>query len=253
MPSLREMQIDFAAALAGLPASGRVALAADGLAIYRANGRANYRNALGATFPVIRRLTGTPFFNAAVDAFVAAHPPVASDLNVYGGGFASFLQRYEPAVELPYLAGVAQLEWGIDEANRAADCARVPDAVLAALSIVAPGQLPEVHLVLAASCRLTASSFPILRIWRVNQTDRSGHERVDLAEGATRLLVRRDPDGVALETLSAGEHAWLAAFARGATFGAAIDAAFAVESSFDLGTALRAHIESGTIVAVAER
>lgn len=254
MPSLRDVQLQFAAALATPASAGHgVSLGGDRLAVYRANARANYRNALAATYPVVKRLTGGPFFNAAVDTFVAAHPPVSGDLNVYGEHFAGFLERYTPAAQLPYLPDVARLEWAIDDANRAADAPRVPDAVLAALSIVAPERVPDMRLVLDVSCRLVRSAFPILRIWRANQPDRPGDERVDLDEGGILLLVRRDADGVALESLSAGEHAWLVALTQHATFGAAIDAALAAESSFDLGVALRAHIASGTIAGVVAR
>jgi len=254
MPSLRDLQVQFAAALAGPdPAANDAAPGPDRLAVYRANGRANYRNALAATYPVVKRLTGAPFFNAAVDGFVAAHPPVSADLNVYGERFAAFLEGYVPAARLTYLPDVARLEWAIDDANRAADAPRVPDAVLAALSVAAPERLPHVRLTLDASCRLIASPFPILHIWRANQSDAHGPERVDLGEGGIRLLVRRDADGVALESLGRGEHAWLVALAQRMPFGAAIDSAMAADASFDLGAVLRAHIVAGTIAAVIDR
>jgi len=228
MPSLRETQLEFAAAL-----SAPAATEADDadlevrVAIYRANGRSNYRNALAASYPVVRRLTGALFFDAAVDAFVVAHPPVSGDLNVYGEHFAVFLERYAPAADLPYLPDVARLEWAIDEANRAADAPRVPDAVLAALSSVAPERLPNVRLALDPSCRLLRSRYPILRIWRANQPDRAGDERIVLDEGGVALVVRRD------------------------TLGAAIEAAVAKDPSFDLGASLRAHIAAGTIATAA--
>lgn len=262
MPSLRDLQLGFAAALAGGadaaglfdagPAqAGRAAPAIEHrLAIYRGNGRANYRNALAATFPVVARLTGAAFFDAAVDAFVAAHPPAAGDLNVYGDALPAFLHAYPGAAALPYLADVAALEWAIDEANRALDAARVPDGVLAALAMARPERLPETRLTLDPSCRLAASPYPVLRIWRANQADRAGDERIALDEGGVALLVRRDPPGVALETLGRGEHAWLDAAMRGETLGAAIDAAMAVDAAFDLEAALRHHIGAGTIVAV---
>jgi Putative DNA-binding domain len=262
MPSLRDLQLRFAAALAGDakaaavfavgPASAGRATAAlieQRLAIYRGNGRANYRNALAATFPVVARLTGLPFFHAVVDAFVATHPPAAGDLNVYGDRLPGFLRTYPPAAGLPYLADVAALEWAIDEANRAADAPRVPDAVLAALAMAPAERLPQVRLTLDPSCRLVASAYPILRIWRANQLDRAGDERIGQDEGGVALIVRRDAPGVALESLAASEHAWLVALARGEALGAAIDAAVAVDAAFELGTALRQHIAVGTIIA----
>ena len=264
MPSLRERQLQFAGALAGrggpqpaAPAHGQSAAGERdfdaGVAVYRANGRANYRNALAASYPVVRRLAGAPFFNAAADAFVAAHPPVSGDLNVYGERFAGFLEAYPPAAQLTYLPDVARLEWAIDEANRAADAPRVPDAVLAALSVVASERLPRLRLRLDVSCRLVASAYPILRIWRANQPDRAGDERIDLGDGGVALLVRRDAAGVAIESLAAGERAWLAALAQDATLGTAIDAALAADAAFDLGATLRRHIAAGTIVAAVDR
>ena len=53
----------------------------------------------------------------------------AGDLNDYGGDVRRrSSRRIRPPSELPYLPDVARLEWAIDEANRAADSARRPEA-----------------------------------------------------------------------------------------------------------------------------
>src|ERR1700693_4340650 len=127
MPSLRERQRQFCAAVlatAGTsptfvlegPASG-----AERIAIYRRTMFTNYRNALGATYPVVQKLVGTFFFEAAVAEFVRACPSRSGDLNAYGDTFGVFLAGFPPAADLPYLGDVARLEWAIDEANRAED------------------------------------------------------------------------------------------------------------------------------------
>jgi hypothetical protein len=257
MPSLRELQEGFAAALfagdgvpppfATIPPEAGV----ERIAVYRRALFANYRNALGASFPVARKLVGAPFFNAAVDAFVRAHPSTAGDLNVYGDAFPDFLAAYPHAAELPYLADVARLEWAQDEANRAADAVSTPDAVLAALAGIAPERLPAARLTLAPSCRLVASGHPVLRIWQVNQDGFEGDDRVSFDAGPDTLLVRREPGGVTIERVTAGEFAWLAALAAGEPLGAAIDAAEAAGSPFDLAASLRARIADGTIAGVA--
>jgi hypothetical protein len=254
MPSLRELQQGFVAAvldgaetaLAITPAGD----AAERVAIYRRAVFANYRNALGATFPVVARLTGTPFFNAAVDAFVHTHPSTSGDLNVYGDGFATFLADYAPAAELPYLPDVARLEWAIDESGRAPDAPRAPESVLAALGAVVPNRLPALRVTLEPSCRLVASRYPILRLWQVNQPHFDGDDQVMLDEGANALLIRRDEHGIALESLDRGEFAWLSALAAGAALGTAIDAALEADAAFDLGTALSKHIAAATIASI---
>ena len=256
MPSLRELQSDFAATLfagddaappfATVPADG----AADRIAVYRRALFANYRNALAATYPVVKCLTGAPFFNAAVDAFVVKHPSTSGDLNVYGDTFGAFLASYVPAAEFPYLADVAALEWAQDEANRAADSDSSPRDVLAELTIMATDELPAALLTLAPSCRLVESRYPVLRIWQANQSDDSATERVSLDAGRDRLLIRREPDGVTIERVGAGQFAWLGALSAGLSLGEAIEAAQDADASFDLGTALRARIEDGVIAGV---
>src|SRR5258706_7705388 len=122
MPSLREVQRGFATATvfgdtAAIAALGVVGGGLDPVArigVYRNNVLGNYHKALGATYPVVRRLVGAPFFNAAVDAFVRAYPSRHGDVNRYGGELARFLAAYAPARELPYLPDLARLEWAID-------------------------------------------------------------------------------------------------------------------------------------------
>ena len=119
MSSLRELQQRFAEAVFAGPGvassfvAGAPAAAGDRIAIYRKTIFANYRKALAATYPVVRRLVGHLFFVDAVDAFVRAHPSNGGDLNVYGDRFGDFLAAYPPATELAYLADVAWLDAGI--------------------------------------------------------------------------------------------------------------------------------------------
>jgi hypothetical protein len=256
MPSLRELQQEFAGVLldaeavaATFAVDGDIGAAAR-IAIYRNNVFGNYRNALAATYPVVRRLTGAPFFDAAADAYVLANPSRTGDLNVYGDTFGDFLAGYAPAASLAYLPDVARLEWAIDGVGRAGEPQQSPDAVLAALATVAPDRLPAVHLALAPTSRLVTSAYPIRRIWQVNQPDHVEVEPVALDAGGDVLLVRRETDGIAILRLGAGEGAWLAALARGAELGKAIDVATTADPDFDFAQALHAHLTAATFAAV---
>jgi hypothetical protein len=252
MPSLAELQQAFADAVLGAPESvtdfvaGGDACARERLAVYRNTILANYRKALAATYPVVASAFGAAPFHAAVDAFVRAHPSRSGDLNVYGDAFGAFLAADGRADAMPWLPDIARLEWAIDEAHRAADIA--PEDVPAALAAVPPERLPALRLTLEPSCRLIASAHPILRIWKARQADTVAP--IAPGEGPDTLLVRRDAHGVSVERLDAGEFAWLAALAAGATLGAAIDAAQRADPAFDLGAALRTHIAAGTLIAV---
>jgi len=255
MQSLREVQRGFAAATVfgdttALAALGVVGGGLDPIArigVYRNNVLGNYRKALGATYPVVRRLVGAPFFNAAVDAFVRAYPSRHGDVNRYGGELVRFLAAYAPARELPYLPDVARLEWAIDQAAIAADA---PPLDLAALAAVPADAFERLIFVLNPSAHFLASAYPIQRIWQVNQDGFEGDDAVDLGAGGDRLLVLRGANGVTIERLGAGEHALLTALARRAGLGEAAARAAGKEDGFDLTRALRHHVEAQTLVAI---
>ena len=258
MSTLAELQQRFADALytpeGAMPGFGvaGTARAPERMDIYRRAIFANYRKALAATYPTVQRILDETVFAALVDAYVRAQPSVSGDLNDYGDTFAAFLAQQPPAAELPYLPDLARLEWAIDEVNRAADDAIAPERVLEAIAAVAPERLPGLTLRISARCRLVASEYPILRIWQANAAGANGDPRAPIDAPGDMLTVRRDPDGIVVERLQAGDFAWLASLAEGATLAAAIDAAQKADPSFDLGRALHAQIGNGTIAAMVE-
>jgi hypothetical protein len=167
-------------------------------------------------------------------------------VNRYGGELARFLAAYPPARALRYLPDVARLEWAIDQANIAADA---PPFDPAALHAVPEDVLGELRFVLHPSAQFVVSAYPIFHIWQVNQPGYAGNDRVDLGEGGDALLVRRAPDGVVIERLAAGEHAFLAALAGNRSLSDATERARGTEPSFHLADALRRHVSAGTVVA----
>jgi hypothetical protein len=254
MPSLRELQRGFAAATVFGDAAAIAALGIVGaglhpaarIGIYRNNVFGNYRKGLGATYPVVQRLVGTPRFEAAIEAFVRAHPSTCGDVNRYGGELARFLEGYPPLRELAYLPDVARLEWAVDQAGIAGDAAVLD---LAALAAVPAAALGELRFTLHPSVELVSSPYPILRIWQVNQPDHSGEDRVDLGEGGDALLIARAAKGVGVERLSRGAHAFLIALRGKLRLDEAVERALAVESSFELSAALQHYVAAQTIVA----
>jgi hypothetical protein len=254
MPSLRELQRGFAAAIifgdrsamAGLGVMGGALDAGARLAIYRNNVLGNYRKALAATYPVVQALVGRPFFGAAVEAFVRAHPSRRGDVNRYGGELAQFLASYAPARELPYLPDVARLEWAIDQATIAVDADRLDLASLAAAPETTLGSLRfELH----PSARFVVSRYPIFRIWQANQAGHDEDPPVDLSEGGDALLVVRGADGVSVQRLSSATHAFLSSLGGHLTLSQAVERAIAADASFNLGEALKRYVASQTIVA----
>ena len=254
MQSLHELQRAFCAAtlfedraaLASLGVTGGRLAPEARIAVYRNNVLGNYRKALAATYPVLKRLVGAAFFDAAVEHFVRAFPSNSGDVNRYGGEFAIFLKSYRPARDLGYLPDVARLEWAIDQAGIAAD---TPPLNLEALAAVPAAKQGSLRFALHPSVVLIRSRYPILRLWRVNQAEHIGDQRVNLDEGGDTLLVARGASGVCIESISPGEWVILAALAARATLEDAAARAAQAEPGLDLGAVLRRHVAGEAIVA----
>jgi hypothetical protein len=246
MPTLAELQRRFS----GLLDSN--AECADAIAIYRNAIRGNYRNALAATYPVVRQLTGAAFFDALVDAFTGRHPASSGDLNVYGSVLGDFIAQYPHARALPYLADVARLEWAIDEAHRAADYPGAPADLLRALAAATP-EAVALRFELHPSCRLLHAPFPILRIWQAHQAASATHAGladIDFDGVDDHLLVRREHESVVIERMTRADYRWLSALAEGEALAAALERAIATDAAFDLRVTLQRRIANGTLVGV---
>ncbi len=252
MGSLREQQVGFAAALFNPAASRAVpGIRADGispavrLGFYRTNVFENYRKALTATYPAVEKLIGSGFFAALAEEYIRRYSSHSGDVGRHGEQFAEFLRRHACARELPYLSDVARLEWSIDQSFNEAEHAPL---ALERLAGVPAGQHERLRFLLALSCRLMSSGFPVHRIWQMCQPDFDGEGNVDLSEGGADLLVRRQGFHVIVETVQPGEFAMLMALSTGHDFAEAYDIAHAVDGCFDPAAFLQRHVMSGVLV-----
>ena len=89
--------------------------------VYRNNVTVSLINALAATFPATQRITGVDFFRAMARFHIRATPPTSPLLFDYGHGFPDFIERYEYARAMPWLADVARIERAWLDAYHAAD------------------------------------------------------------------------------------------------------------------------------------
>jgi hypothetical protein len=254
MPSLREMQQDFAASLVsgrGAQAAAHVVAgafpAAQRLRIYRNNVLTSLTNALGDVYPVVARLVGEGFFRHAAHAYIGRHPSRSGNLHEFGAAFPEFLRGFAPARRLPYLGDVARLEWAWHESFHAPEH---PPLDLARLAAVPDSEHENLRFTLHSAARLVASPYPMLRIWEVNQDGYAGESEVSLDAGGEQVLVARPELEVMVHRLAAGEFAFLRALSERQTLGGAYSAAVAVEADFDLARCLQRHIADATLVGV---
>jgi uncharacterized protein (UPF0276 family) len=218
--------------------------AADRLAIYRGNLTANWDKALSSAYPVIRQLVGADFFTALARAYGKAYPSQDPDLNRLGEHFAVFLQGFEHAADHPYLPDMARLEWALHRAWYAPDAPVLDGAVLAGLT---PEQLESSRLVPHPSSFLLHSPWAIGPLWLAHQQATAFPQEL---QTESHLLVTRPRWQAEMTTLSHASFAALEALSEGKSFGEALDAAFALEENFDLGTHLKQWLAAGAFSGV---
>jgi hypothetical protein len=214
--------------------------------VHRNNVFASLTGALRGRYPVIERLVGEDFFEAAAGHFIEAHPPRSPVLIDYGEGFSAFLESFEPASALPYLADVARLEWLRHRAYHAADREALGSSDLARTASDRAFALTfEFH----PSAALIVSPYPIVSIWETNAHDAETRPIGPDLGGEAALIVRPDDD-VLVVRLDEAEHAFTAALSEGATLGKAA-AKGAEFDGFNLAPAFAKLITAGALCSFA--
>jgi hypothetical protein len=190
-------------------------------------------DALETSHPVCVRLVGAEFFRALARRFARDVPSRSPDLCDYGVELGEYLESFEPARGLPYLADVARLEWALHRARHAADA---PPLDPAGLSALPEAQRAEIAFGLAPGTALVDSAYPVDRIWEANQPGIAGDTTVCLDAGPARLVVARGPKGASFWRVSPAELELFTGFARGLPLWRAAEAW--TESAESLGAAL---------------
>jgi hypothetical protein len=209
--------------------------AAARLRIHRHHLHDSVAAALGSTFSTVQQLVGEAFFREMARAFITEELPTQPVLSEYGQGFSDFIEKYQPARGLPYLADVARLDWALNIAFHSPAVLPLTAADLAAIPVE---QLPSYKVGLAPGTAVIRSIYPLDRIWAASQPDASS-EVVDLGEGHARLLVFRRPDDAGFVALNKGEATFTQSLLAGAALGDAAVAALAADVGFELSATFR--------------
>ncbi|WP_213763590.1 DNA-binding domain-containing protein [Caballeronia sp. dw_19] len=213
--------------------------------VYRNNVTVSLIDALAAIYPAIQRITGVDFFRAMARFHVRATPPASPLLFEYGRDFPAFIESYEYARDMPWLADAARIERAWLDAYHAAD---LPVLDAEALGNIEPTSLAAVRFKPHPAARIVRSPYPAVAIFAMNRTD--GPVAPLRSSEAEDALVTRPEQDVVVSRLPAGGAAFLISLLEGASLGEAIAAAFQETPSFDLQANLAGMISAGVFTAV---
>lgn len=136
--------------------------------IYRGSVHGILTKTLEQTFPVCKMLVGEQFFDKITSVFIDQYPPTTTFFADFGGDMPTFLDNFEPAKSVPFLADMAKLEWfrkvawstPLQETSDFSKLAEIPESDQANLIFK-----------LAPSLQLFESSYRIDHIWFAHQPE----------------------------------------------------------------------------------
>ena len=213
--------------------------------VYRNNVTVSLIDALAAIYPAIQRITGTKFFRAMARFHIHETPPTSPLLFEYGRDFPAFIEYYEYAKSMPWLADVARIERAWLDAYHAADAPPLAGETLASVSA---DRLAEIVFVTHPATRIVRSAFPAVGIFAAN-CGNGPVGPISSLEPEDALITRPDLE-VAVRRLPAGAADFLVPLMSGEPLGVAAAAALDLCPSFDLAAGITGMIEAGAFMAI---
>jgi hypothetical protein len=175
----------------------------------------------------------------------AAHLRPSPLLFEYGRDFPNFIERYEYARSMPWLADVARIERAWLDAYHAADAEPLTPQALASIP---PHRLADAVFTPHPATRIVRSSHPAVSIFVANRSD-GPVGRIE-ATGPEDALVTRPRLEVIVRHLPPGGAVFLTRLIEGEPLGAAATVAIADNPAFDLSANIAGLLAAGAFVAV---
>ncbi|WP_260956828.1 HvfC/BufC N-terminal domain-containing protein [Pseudomonas citri] len=204
-------------------------------AVYRNNVLSSLINALADNYPVVAQLVGEAFFRAMAGVYVQSSAPRSPVMSDYGGDFAGFIEGFEPAASVPYLADVARLERLQMQAWHAADAE--PMAGERIVEVLSSPMLAEhLRIGLHPSLRLLRSPFAVVTIWAAHQQQTP--VPFDTFPEQNALVLRNGLD-VEVLAISDAAYGFISCLQEGLSLTAAIEASPEVDLEHTLAGLIR--------------
>ncbi|BBC03328.1 MULTISPECIES: DNA-binding domain-containing protein [Bradyrhizobium] len=213
--------------------------------VYRNNVTVSLIDALAAVYPAVQRITGVEFFRAMARFHVRASPPTSPLLFDYGRDFPAFIETYEYARAMPWLADVARIERAWLDAYHAADAAPLSRD---ALALVPPERLADVVFTAHPAAGIVRSPFAAVTIFAANRGEEASGQ-IDASTPEDALVTRPEMD-VVVRHLPEGGAVFLIDLMSGRTLGVAAASALQSSASFDIAANIAGMIEAGAFISI---
>ncbi|MGQ0526514.1 MAG: HvfC/BufC family peptide modification chaperone [Alphaproteobacteria bacterium] len=203
------------------------------LKIYRGNMVGNLTAALHATFPVIEKLVGVEFFDFMARHYILQNPPAHGYLGRYGHHFDTFISKFKPAQNLPYLYDTSRFEIALNTAYYAENDQSLNERDFSSLN-------PRSYLKFPNSASFITSDFPLTDIR--NFCLAPGRcTSPEMAKGPVYLMIYRPMLDVEIIPLEQDEFTFLQNLNQNKTLGDSLEKTIQGFPDFDVAACLRRH------------
>ena len=213
--------------------------------VYRNNVTVSLIDALAAVYPAVQRITGVDFFRAMARSHIRATPPCSPLLSEYGRDFPAFIERYEYASSMPWLADAARIERAWLDAYHAADAEPLPPAALAA---VPQEKLADLDFIAHPATRIVRSRFSAVTIVASNRGNQPVG-RIDASIPEDALITRPDLE-VMLRRLPPGGATFIESLMSGRSLGEAAASALEISCAFNIAANIAGMIDAGAFTKI---
>jgi len=219
------------------------------LRIYHNNIFITMTEALQTHFAVCHKLVGDEYFAMLARQYAKQHTPAFASLHRFGEHFSDFLRQHPIALQLPYLADVAVLEWAVQECYHSRDNQPFDFAGLARID---SQKYPGLIFLLNPSARLLVSDYPVLTIWQFHQDGYGGNDTIDIDNSSEHILVQRHGLQIEFIRVNPPAFAFLRAMAQGLPFAHVCEAAVNIDDAFQADAFFQQCVLNNTVTAFKE-
>lgn len=213
--------------------------------VYRNNVTVSLIDALASIYPCVQRSVGEDFFRAMARSHIRASPPTSPLLFEYGHDFPAFIEHYEYAQSIPWLADVARIERAWLNAYHAAD---IEPLSADSLASIPAERLADLRFAPHPSTKIVCSHYPVLSIFAANRSA-SDVGSIDGTVPEDALITRPYMEVIARH-LPTGGAEFLSSLVSGEPLGVAASRALDACPSFDIAANVVGMIEAGAFSAI---
>lgn len=197
------------------------------LKIYQQNLQMTAARSLSISYPVLQQMVGEQAIFVLAQRLLAWEKPASGDWADWGSQLGQVIENSELAIEHPYLADIARLEWALQVAGRSS-----PNAFdRTSLQLLTDVDPEHIVIKLQPSVEAIESPFPVQQMWQLHR-DAQTHQY--LSEGLEIIMQQREhmhyavvyqhhnkPNADAIDTQ---QYSWLQGIQQGMHLAALLDA-----------------------------